>query len=222
VLEEEIGQLKARMTALEAGHISSSASPPVRATVLADLVHQRSGVHPSKRPRKEKKEKTEKKEDMLKTALHGHCLTAPELIAALKEQEAEQQKKEDAKQRRKDEVAAATKQSRLEAAAATRKRKAEDKSAEKQGSKRSKTGTAMTEVAEEGGVGVVGEAVVKGGGRERGGVDGGVEGGGVEEGAMMEEAVLVAEGSVAEREEVKGDVVVMGRGYRKRKQRVRE
>jgi hypothetical protein len=132
VLEDEIGQLKARVAALEAGHISAS-NNPVRAPVLADVVKRRTGAHPSKQPRKEKKE------EMLKSPLNGHFLTSPALIAALREQEAEHRKKDDAKQKDKQEQAAAGKQRRQEVAAATRKRKAEEKGAQREEAKRIKS-----------------------------------------------------------------------------------
>jgi hypothetical protein len=137
VLEERVGQLEARVAALEAGHhpsASVSSRPSTRRSTLQELVTRSVGVHPSKKAKKEKK----KDNDMLKTPLNGLCLTEPQLIQALEEQEVKQKEKDDAKEKRKEEAQAAAKQRREEKKAATKKRKAEKKVAQKEEAKRRK------------------------------------------------------------------------------------
>jgi hypothetical protein len=146
VLEEEVGALKARVTALEAGHRppSPSSRPVTRRTALADYIKQSGGIHPSKRPKKVKKDA-----DMLKDPLNGICLTQPELIAALEAQEAKQAEKDAAKQRQKEEAKAGAKQRRAETTAANKKRKAEEKAAEK-AAKRLQASNSAAESQEQG------------------------------------------------------------------------
>jgi hypothetical protein len=119
-LEQEVGRLKASVAALEASRVVPP--QPVGSIALEEYVRSRAGVHPSKKPKKAKKQ-----DNMLKATPAGACLTRPEVIAAFAVQEAEVKKKETAAAKAKDEAAQARKEARQQRTAENKKRKAEEK-----------------------------------------------------------------------------------------------